>query len=232
MSPRLCQSARIVLYLSGHRETAEDLSQETFLQAWRHLDQFQGRSTLQFWLHRIARREFLRSRREQRPATSLAAVAEVAAPHCGGGWIDEAELRLLLDTLPEELREAVILHDVSGYSSAEIARIVHAPASTIRTRLSVARTRLQRELGEGDLAYLNEPFAPMRQWRWLPLDQMHALEARLARGDEASKEEAMERRQFLRHAAAGAAGLMLPDAEKEVVDGRLTQKAGEARFDA
>jgi RNA polymerase sigma-70 factor (ECF subfamily) len=214
---------RYLLYLSGHRETAEDLAQETFLQAWRHLDQFQGRSSLQFWLHRIARREFLRAVRDQRAATSLEAVAEVAAPD-GGGWTDEAELRMLLCALPEAEREVVILHDLVGYSSTEIARIVRAPASTIRTRLGAARTRLQRELGEGDLAYLNEPLAPMRQWGWLPLDQMHALETRLSLGGEASKEETMERREFLRHAAVGAAGLMLPDAEREVVDGRLMVK--------
>src|SRR5262249_49319123 len=78
---------------------------------------------------------------------------------------------------------------------------------------------------EGDLAYLNEPIAPMRQWAWLPLDQMHTLEARLTwqRAGE-REEETMERREFLRYAAVGAAGLMLPESEKEVVDSRLTQK--------
>jgi hypothetical protein len=42
-----------------------------------------------------------------------------------------------------------------------------------------ARSQLRRELGEGDLVFLNEPAAPMRQWAWLPLDRMHALETRL-----------------------------------------------------
>src|SRR5919198_588612 len=45
---------RYLLYLTGHRETAEDLAQETFLRAWRHLDQFQGRAPLGLWLHQIA----------------------------------------------------------------------------------------------------------------------------------------------------------------------------------
>src|SRR5215213_8811186 len=45
---------RYLLYLTGHRETAEDLTQETFLQAWRHLGQFQGRAPLGLWLHQIA----------------------------------------------------------------------------------------------------------------------------------------------------------------------------------
>ena len=47
---------RYLFYLCGQRETAEDLAQETFLQAWRHLHQFQGRSSLACWLHRIAHR--------------------------------------------------------------------------------------------------------------------------------------------------------------------------------
>jgi hypothetical protein len=50
--------------------------------------------------------------------------------------------------------------------------------------LSTARAHLQRELGEGDLAYLNEPGVLMRRWAWLPLDQMSVLEARLAMRNE------------------------------------------------
>src|SRR5262249_1082547 len=101
-----------------------------------------------------------------------------------------------------------------------------------------------------DLTYLNDPLAPMRQWSWLPLKQMHALEMRLTTGgvgrwassigdsvagpnaqrltpnapSEATKEQTMERRAFLRQAAVGAAGLMLTEPEKEIIDPRLTQK--------
>src|SRR5689334_11706592 len=42
---------RYLLLMSGRPELAEDLTQETFLQAWRHLDQFAGRSSLRVWLH-------------------------------------------------------------------------------------------------------------------------------------------------------------------------------------
>src|SRR3712207_8972677 len=43
---------------------------------------------------------------------------------------------------------------------------------TVCYRLARARDYLRQQLGEDDLRYLNEPLAPMRQWRWLPLDQM------------------------------------------------------------
>jgi RNA polymerase sigma-70 factor, ECF subfamily len=253
---------RCLLTLTGDRESAQDLTQETFLRAWRHLDQFQGRAPLRLWLHQIARRQFLDEWRRQRAATRtgtqpLDQADEIAEPSAGE-WTDEAELRVLLGMLPAEQREVVALHDLEGYSSGEIAAILQTPASTVRYRLGAARALLAQELGEGDLPYLNEPFAPMRRWAWLPLEQMQALEARLtvmgvqafgrsgvqdpttagrplpdlnARRPErlnarsaATKEETMERREFLRQAAVGAAGLMLPEAEKEVVDSRLAQK--------
>src|ERR1041384_2491697 len=56
---------RYLLYLTGSPEAAEDLAQETFLQAWRGLGTFDGRATLRTWLHRIAHREFLQALRRQ-----------------------------------------------------------------------------------------------------------------------------------------------------------------------
>jgi RNA polymerase sigma-70 factor (ECF subfamily) len=229
---------RYLLYLSGHRETAEDLTQETFLQAWRHLDQFQGRAPLRVWLHAIARREFLRARRRQRSVLTLDEAVGPSEP-CAGVWTGDAELRVLLGELPEEQQEVLLLSYLAGYSSNEIAQIVQAPARTVRYRLGVARSHLAQALGPGDFAYLNEPAVPGTraagglQWAWLPLDQMHALETRLslegagngrAPGPGTTTEETMERREFLRQAAVGATGLMLPEAEREVIDGRLTQK--------
>src|SRR5205823_5710446 len=92
----------------------------------------------------------------------------------------EVELRDVLRKLPIEEGEIVVLHYLQGYSCEEIAQIVRAPVGTVKYRLSTARAHLQRELGEGDLPYLNEHPAAMRQWAWLPLEQMQALEARLS----------------------------------------------------
>src|SRR5579862_994082 len=51
---------RYLLWLTNSPDTAEDLAQESFLRAWRHLDTFDGHAALRPWLHRIAHREFLR----------------------------------------------------------------------------------------------------------------------------------------------------------------------------
>jgi RNA polymerase sigma-70 factor, ECF subfamily len=223
---------RYLLWLTGRREVAEDLAQETFLRAWRYLHAFDARSGLQVWLHGIARREFMRARRRDPAPASLEEVEDAADPD-SSDEIASLDLHEALRKLPEEQSEAVILHYLQGYSSVEIARIVGTPEGTIRYRLARARERLRQELGEDDLTYLNESLAPTRQWHWLPLDQMHALEARLSRsavgnpeapGPGTTTEENMERREFLRQAAAGAVGLVVSDSEKEVVDGRLTQK--------
>src|SRR5437870_13249859 len=61
---------RYLLYLTGQPQAAEDLTQETFVQAWRRLDRFEGRAPLRLWLHRIAHREFLQGLRRQRPQSS------------------------------------------------------------------------------------------------------------------------------------------------------------------
>src|SRR5712692_3355800 len=160
---------RYLLYLTRRPEAAEDLTQETFLQAWSHLDAFQGRAPLRLWLHRIAHREFLQALRRQRPQTSLEEVAEPAAPRAAE-WTEAVALRDAIRKLPAEEGEIVVLHYLQGYNCQEIAQIVRAPVTTVKYRLMTARAHLQRELGEGDMAYLNEQTAPMGQWAWLPLE--------------------------------------------------------------
>ena len=222
-----------LLHITGRPELAEDLTQETFLQAWRRLDTFAGRAPLRVWLHRIAYREFLQAVRRPHPVTPLEEVPEVAVPS-RADWTEAIVLQEAIRRLSPDQQQVVVLHYLQGYDCQEIGQIIRVPIGTVKYWLSLARTHLQRELGEGDLSYLNEAAVPGtraaggRQWAWLPLDQMHALETRLGFSDivpmSARTEETMERREFLRQAAAGAAGLMLSEAEKEVVDERLTHK--------
>jgi RNA polymerase sigma-70 factor, ECF subfamily len=138
---------RYLLCLTGSREAAEDLTQETFVQAWRSLDLFEGRASLRAWLHRIARREFLQALRGQRPEISLEAVAEVAEPRAAE-LAEAVEMRAVLRKLPLEEREIVALHYLEGYRCEEIAGIVGLPVGTVKYRLSEARARLRRELIE------------------------------------------------------------------------------------
>src|SRR5947199_7522691 len=100
---------RYLLYLTGRREAAEDLTQETFLQAWRRLETFDNRGPLRPWLHRIAHREFLQALRSQHAEASLEEIPEAAALHAGDVTA-EVELRAAMSRLPLEEREALALH--------------------------------------------------------------------------------------------------------------------------
>jgi RNA polymerase sigma-70 factor (ECF subfamily) len=126
---------RYLLSLTGKPDLAEDLTQETFLQGWRCLDSFQGRGSLRSWLLRIAHREFLDLLQCRRAELGSEELVNVAAPDATA-WMHAVELRQVIDRLPLEQREVVLLHYLEGYSSSEIAPIVGAPASTVRRRLS------------------------------------------------------------------------------------------------
>jgi RNA polymerase sigma-70 factor (ECF subfamily) len=237
---------RYLLYLTGRRELAEDLTQETFVQAWRHLDRFVARAPLRAWLHRIAHREFLQALRSQRPVAPLEETAAFPLPSAME-LAEAMELRAVIGRLPVEERETLVLHHLEGYTYEEIAQITGAPVRRVKRRLAEARARLQRELGEGDLPYLNpSPAAILRQWEWLPLEALTALEARLSFPAKASEkgerrmsdktQGGMSRRKLLEAAgtaaaAVAAAGLAGPTEaatsarnEAEIVDERLTRK--------
>jgi RNA polymerase sigma-70 factor, ECF subfamily len=138
---------RYLLYLTGRPETADDLTQETFVQAWRSLDSLDERPHFRSWLHRIAHREFLQALRGQRVCASLEEVPEAPAP-CSAAETSAVELRQVIARLPLEEREVVVLHYLEGYSYEEIAAILGAPVGRVRQRLVEARARLRRELGE------------------------------------------------------------------------------------
>jgi RNA polymerase sigma-70 factor (ECF subfamily) len=221
---------RYLYWLTRQPETAEDLAQETFVRAWRFLDRFDGHGSLRAWLHCIAHREFLRFVRSRRDQTALEEAPEIAAPRAAA-WMEELELREVIEALPAEQREVTILHYLEGYECEEIARIVGAPAGTVKSRLWAARARLRQALGEGDLSYLNGSPLSRRRWVWPPLEEMRALEARLTdRSSTPPPEEPvmpsdkLSRRDFLSTAAGAGAAALTAGSEADTIDDRLTRK--------
>jgi RNA polymerase sigma-70 factor (ECF subfamily) len=138
---------RYLLYLTGQPETADDLTQETFVQAWRSLDTLDERALLRPWLHRIAHREFLQALRSQHPHASLDDVPELPEPRAAA-LASAVELRQVITRLPLEEQEVVVLHYLEGYRYEEIAQILGAPVGRVRQRLVEARARLRRELSD------------------------------------------------------------------------------------
>lgn len=137
---RLWRFARSVVH---DDQVAEEVVQDTFLKAHRRLDTFRGDGDAQVgsWLASICYRSALdRVRIRRLDVVSLDAVRHQRQQQ------DDTDMRLLLaeivEELPDEEREAFTLVHVLGYSREEAATIVDAPASTVRSRVARACTRL------------------------------------------------------------------------------------------
>lgn len=153
---------RLALKMLGNQQDAEDVLQETFLKAFRHLSGFDGRSSVSTWLYRIAANEALMLMRKKRlPTFSLDEPLEgeegETEPLQIVDWccIPEHELmneeaRQQLDKavqkLPPNLRMAFLLRDIEDLSTQEAAEVLGLSENALKTRLSRARLRLREEL--------------------------------------------------------------------------------------
>ncbi|SON61580.1 ECF RNA polymerase sigma factor SigC [Mycobacterium simulans] len=144
---------RPVAYLADP-PSADDLTQETFLRAIRSLPRFTGRSTARTWLLSIARRVVVDQIRHNRSRPRTAYVAELDSAirhgHRSSRIENTVEIRMLLDGLEPERREAMVLTQVLGLSYAEAAEVCGCPIGTIRSRVARARSDLLRAANEDE----------------------------------------------------------------------------------
>ena len=144
---------RLLRYLTGRPDIAEDLTQQTFVRAWQALPNFRHQSSLATWLHRIAYHEYTHWLRDRREHVSLEAAADIAAPANCHEW-EALVLPRALARLTPEHREAFLLYHVQELSIGEVAAILEVPAGTVKSRLFAARQNL-RELLEADAALID-----------------------------------------------------------------------------
>ncbi len=141
----------------------EDLTQETFIKAFRAIDAFRGDSAFYTWLYRIAlntAKNHLVSARRQ-VETLTASVEDDEGEHfelLDAQGSDETPERLLLsreiaetvqaaiDDLSEELRTAIQLRELDGLSYEEIAQVMGCPIGTVRSRIFRAREAIAERL--------------------------------------------------------------------------------------
>jgi RNA polymerase sigma-70 factor (ECF subfamily) len=135
--------------LSGDAEKAREFTQDTFIRAFSRLSQFRGDAAFSTWLHRIvvtivsnARRSEIRFAREValEEAHSIEVAAREADPD-----LKECIARAV-ERLSDAYRTTLIMHDIEGYTHAEIAGILGVPEGTCKSRLSAARAQLREEL--------------------------------------------------------------------------------------
>ena len=131
--------------LTARGDRADDLVQETLMKAWKHHDSYQPGTNMKAWLYTILRNEFytqLRKRKREVEDADGAYSSRVMVPAEQNGHLDIADLRIALDKLPEDQREAIILVGASGFSYEEAAEICSVAVGTVKSRVNRARARL------------------------------------------------------------------------------------------
>ena|ERR1700693_1308178 len=149
---RNVQIFRFVIHLLNDANVAEDIVSEVFLDVWRHAGQFEGRSQVATWMLSIARFKALSDRRRRHDAQLDELVAESIpddsdTPETAALKTDRStQLRLCLKQLSREHREIIDLVYYHEKSIEEVAKIVHVPINTVKTRMFYARKRLAQLL--------------------------------------------------------------------------------------
>lgn len=133
---------------TGSLHEAEDLTQESFVRAYRAMQTFEGRASARAWLYRIAHNLCLNHVQRSRPPwESLENVDDgVPAQGADGPVADREDVRLgfvaLMQSLPPKQRAVLVLRDVLGWSADETARILDTTIPAVKNALTRARTTL------------------------------------------------------------------------------------------
>ncbi len=155
---------RLALKMLGNPQDAEDILQETFIKVFRHLDHFDGRSSLSTWIYRIATNEALMFLRKKQP--EFISIDQPTESEEGEqepvqivDWcclpeneLMSGEAKVHLDTaitsLLPSLRAVFVLRDIQGLSTRETGEVLGISEMAVKTRLSRARLRLRETLSD------------------------------------------------------------------------------------
>ena len=155
---------RYAYRLCGETESAKDLVQETFLNAYQGLKYFRGESKVSTWLYTIASRASIRMRRKRKGEPEHELSLEEFVPTSEGEFrlqipidglspeeaLQNKELREALDQaidkLPKKYRMPLVLRDMEGLSAKEVGTIMGVSERAVKSRLHRARLFVRREL--------------------------------------------------------------------------------------
>lgn len=162
---------RTLLQILGNEQDAEDILQETYLKAYRAIPEFENRSGLYTWLHRIALNEALMQIRIRKPqivsiddnepfSDDLDIEQKDIVDFCclpEGELLSKESWHFLdqaVQTLPESLRIVFVMRDIEGLSTQETADALQISENNVKIRLMRARMILRKKLS----AYFNKFF--------------------------------------------------------------------------
>lgn len=152
---RVYRTARAIV---RNETDAEDIAQETYLRAFQHLNQFEGRAKFSTWLLRIAIHEALARHRENARFEDLDSIpeseptAQADPRNSPEQMVARGEIRAVLqeavDELPPTLRLVLMLREIEGMSPAEAAEILEISEDNLNVRLHRAKAALREKLIE------------------------------------------------------------------------------------
>jgi RNA polymerase sigma-70 factor (ECF subfamily) len=155
--PQLSAAFTLARYLTRDHHDAEDVVQEAFLRAMKHFAGFRGDDERgsRAWLLTIVRNTAY-TRRQRHKAEVMATEFDevqhsesIADEHPEAALSRSAAketLAKVLDTMPPEMREVIVLRELQGLSYDEMSEVIGVPVGTVMSRLSRARKRLQAAL--------------------------------------------------------------------------------------
>ena len=149
----------VALRMCANREDAQDCLQEAMLRVYRAIGSFKGQSTFSTWAYHITMNTCLDElrRKKNRQNTSLDNLVDMGwSPTDGGaGPEKQALMREMREKmhgaireLPDDMRAAVVLRDIQGFSYDEIAQMLEINVGTIKSRISRGREKLREKLKE------------------------------------------------------------------------------------
>jgi RNA polymerase sigma-70 factor (ECF subfamily) len=148
----------VVLRFLGDPAEAEEVTQETFLRAWRGIDRFEGRSQFFTWLYRIGLNEAKRLATRHPAAGKTSSLEDEPVPEAPD-WSEAPEVRLgqrevrqvleeAIRALPVEYRAPLVLRDIEGLSTKDAAEVMDLGEAAFKSRLHRARLAVRRSLDE------------------------------------------------------------------------------------
>ena len=148
----------------GDPATAEDLLQESLIKISKGLSTFEGRSSLKTWAYTIVTRvaiDYFRRPDQQRSMVQLDDTQEPWDPTAELSEVfivDEmnACIREVIDSLPEDYRAALVLHDLEGLTAQETAEVCGTSLATAKARIHRGRKRLEKELERACTFYTDD----------------------------------------------------------------------------
>jgi len=153
----------VVRMTNGDREEAEDVTQETFIKAYRSLDSFRGQASFSTWLYKISTNLVIdRARMKKRRPQQAYSLDEPFGDEETGGreiadsryepskGVEKDELRRLVREvvadMPEDKRQVLVMCDLQGMPYEDISAVLNIPLGTVKSRIFHARADLARRL--------------------------------------------------------------------------------------